>query len=274
MVNILSKKIIPFILSSILIVSLSFPAFATDIIPPASVFDNADIVSDEEESALETRIGDIEKAHKIDVVIATTDDLEDKTAQEYANDFYDNNGFKDDGILYLLDVKDRTYAISTKGMAIRLFPDYSLDDMTSNLTVYLPDEPYSSMNSYLTSVEYYAEQGISDSQYNIDTETGEVSEYNHINTSTIFIYIGIALVIALICCGGVFAKYKLIFSQYKYPLKERSKIDLTEKSDIFLRENITTRHIESSSGGSGGGSASSTHSSSSRSSHGGKSGSF
>ena len=64
------------------------------------------------------------------MAVVTVDSLEGKTSQDYADDFYDYNGYgygkDDDGILLLISMEDRDYAITTYGFGITAFTDAGL----------------------------------------------------------------------------------------------------------------------------------------------------
>jgi uncharacterized protein len=68
----------------------------------------------------------------------------------------------------------------------------------------------------------------------------------------------IALVIALMICGGVVAAYKHKRATVDYPLDRYAKLDLTRQSDNFVREYVT-RTYSPRSGGSGGGGGGGRH---------------
>ena len=63
----------------------------------------------------------------------------------------------------------------------------------------------------------------------------------------------IALVIALLVCGGVVASYKRKRASVDYPLDRYAKLDLTRESDSFVREYVTRTYSPRSSGGGGSG---------------------
>ena len=57
----------------------------------------------------------------------TTEDAEGKTAEEYADDYYDYNGYAEDGVLYLIDLDNGSVWISTAGKMIRYLTDARID---------------------------------------------------------------------------------------------------------------------------------------------------
>ena len=57
----------------------------------------------------------------------TTEDAEGKTSEEYADDYYDYNGYAEDGALYLIDLDNGSVWISTAGKMIRYLTDERID---------------------------------------------------------------------------------------------------------------------------------------------------
>lgn len=89
------------------------------------VVDQADLLTDDEEDALRETLEEISARQQMDVAVVTTDDSEGKTAEEYADDFYDYNGYGygdgNDGILLLVAMDTREWHITTTGAAIDAF---------------------------------------------------------------------------------------------------------------------------------------------------------
>ncbi|MDO4649296.1 MAG: TPM domain-containing protein, partial [Eubacteriales bacterium] len=83
------------------------------------VVDDGNLISAEVEAELESRMEEISEEYQMDVVLVTTDSLYGKTAEAYADDYFDENGYgygaSYDGILFLISMEDRDWAISTTG---------------------------------------------------------------------------------------------------------------------------------------------------------------
>lgn len=104
-----------------------------DITNETRIFDDADLFSDDEESKLAKRIKQVAKSEKVDFVIATTNNTEGKTAEQYSEEFYKTNGFgfdreKGTGVLLLIDMDTsitgkRKVQISGFGDAKNYIPD-------------------------------------------------------------------------------------------------------------------------------------------------------
>lgn len=69
-----------------------------------------------------------------------------KSAQDYADDYYDNNDYGLDneksGVLFLVSKGDRKYHISTKGAGIKAFTDYGIGRIKEEIKPYLSDGDY------------------------------------------------------------------------------------------------------------------------------------
>ena len=111
---------------------------------PALV-DEYGLLSAEDAEALSKRLVEIGNAYQCDVIAVIVPDLGGKTAEEYADDFFDYNGYgygavpdasgktiDGDGILLLLSMQDRDFAVSTSGYGITAFTDYGIQTYLEN----------------------------------------------------------------------------------------------------------------------------------------------
>ena len=55
--------------------------------------DDADLLTDSEEQELNTELDEISEKQQCDVVVVTKNSLDGKSAQDYADDFFDYNGY-------------------------------------------------------------------------------------------------------------------------------------------------------------------------------------
>ena len=110
-----------------------------------SVIDDAELIKASDEKELDKKIKNIQK-DKFDVVILTVKSLDGKSAQDYADDYYDNNDYGLDneksGVLFLVSKGDRKYHISTKGAGIKAFTDYGIGRIKEEIKPYLSDGDY------------------------------------------------------------------------------------------------------------------------------------
>lgn len=271
------KKRVVSIIFAIFLVSLSvLPAFAES--EGASTYgrlvDNAKLLSEDEYSQLKEHIDTVSEKYTFDVVIVTEKSIGDKTATEYADDFFDYNGYGEgdnhDGILFLLDMENRKWAISTTGAGIPYFTDYGQEKIMDDVKPYLSDgEYYDAFDTFVTMCDDYINKAITDEPYDVNNQPKTIIPIYYI----IFGGVGVGALVGFIVVLVMKSKLKTVRMQ---PLAssyvKSGSFKLTEHSDLYLYRNISKtakpKDNDSSSGGS------STHTSSSGTSHGGSSGSF
>lgn len=271
------KKRVVSIIFAIFLVSLSvLPAFAES--EGASTYgrlvDNAKLLSEDEYSQLKEHIDTVSEKYTFDVVIVTEKSIGDKTPTEYADDFFDYNGYGEgdnhDGILFLLDMENRKWAISTTGAGIPYFTDYGQEKIMDDVKPYLSDgEYYDAFDIFVTMCDDYINKAITDEPYDVNNQPKTIIPIYYI----IFGGVGVGALVGFIVVLVMKSKLKTVRMQ---PLAssyvKSGSFKLTEHSDLYLYRNISKtakpKDNDSSSGGS------STHTSSSGTSHGGSSGSF
>lgn len=268
------KKRIEMILITLLIcLAMSFPVFAAGELP--RLVDDADLLTNSEESELLELLDEISERQEVDVVVVTVDSLDGESPMAFADDFYDYNGYgfgaNADGVLLLVSMEDRDWYISTTGYGITAFTDAGLD--------YIADAFLSDLSEgeYLDAFKTYAglcDTFISQAKTGNPYDVGNMPKESFHIGKNIAISFGIGIVLALIITGVMAGQLKSVRKQAaadKYIKRDSMKV--TQSSDLFLYKH-TERHAkpkESSSGGHGG---SSTHHSSSGRSHGGSGGKF
>lgn len=221
------------------------------------VYDQAGLFTAEEVTELEKRVAEHRESTNLDIVIVTTDDTMGKTSRDYADDFYDYNGFGvgDDhsGVLLLIDMDNRMAYMSTTGKAIQIFTDDTIEIITGRVAASLGNGAYAKgVRVFLNEVE------------------------DCVNPNIWGMVLGcliIGMVGGTIAVASVWHKYTHGHKADQYELSENSSIYLAGREDVFLRRYVTSRNI-SSNNNSGGGGGSSTHTSSSGTSHGGGGSSF
>ena len=122
------KKVLTLILTLLILSSIA--VYAAEIPEDRQLpllVDDADILSVSEENALLSLLGRVSLDTGCDVAVVTVDSLGRKSAQAYADDFYDYNGYGsgdgDDGILLLVAMDEREWTFSTYGTLIRAIPN-------------------------------------------------------------------------------------------------------------------------------------------------------
>ena len=272
-----TKKIAALMISLLLVV-LIIPSYAYaegekdyEMSDRLRFVDLAGLLEEEEIGEIEEKLGEISTRQHMDVVIATVNSLEGKTATEYADDFYDECGYgygeEGDGIIFLVDMGEHKWAISTKGAAINVFTDAGQEYMTEQFIPYMSDGDY--YDAFYTYAELCDD---------FITQAYEGEPYDEGNLPKAYFKIKWVLYSLLIgfVSSFILAMYKK--SEMKSIVKQQSasnytkegSISMTNSQDRFVNKIVTTRIISSDDSGGG----SSTHTSSSGSTHGGSSGEF
>ena len=148
----MKHKLICLILCLLLLPSLFLSVGAAE----QYVIDNADLMSSSEEAALEEKAQALRQEYGMDVVILTVDSLDGKRPQDYADDYYDYNGYAADGVLFLLSMEERDWYISTKGNAIYALTDYGIQQVGESALPYLKNgDYYGAFDAFLAALPTY-----------------------------------------------------------------------------------------------------------------------
>lgn len=252
----------------------------TNLLAPAQrVYDDADVLTDQQEADLEAYIAQAEARCHCDIVLVTMNkpvegpeiegmgyryDNWDYNMRDLADDFYDNNkygynkDFEGDGALLL----DNWYEgqagtwLSTSGRVFEEMGTIEIEELLDDVYYYVEDNPYKAYKEY---VDY------------IVNLMSPVS-----NGVILFMVAPVCLLISLIV-ALIFVVSKLSNKEGKVTVVPSTYTDgnavYNVREDRFIRKHVSTRRIQtsSSSGGGGGGSHSrgGSHRSSSGASHGG-----
>ena len=235
--------------------------------------DDAGLLSEEEQSELSAKLDEISERQAFDVIIVTENSLDGKTATEYADDYFDYNGYGQgadgDGILFLISMEERDWAISTHGFGIPAFTDAGQQYMTDQFLSYISDGEYAKgFRKYAELCDEFLTQAKTGDAYDVDNlPKGKLSSF-WLPADLI-----IGLIIAYFRALGKKKSLKTVRSKVSardYTVK--GSLHVTDSSKNLINRVVTSRTISDSSSGSSGGS--STHTSSSGETHGGSSGKF
>ncbi len=265
-------------LAAILMVLLALPpltASAEEVRP--LVVDDADILSYGDEVQLTRLLERIGAEQKCEIVVVTVSETKGKSAQTYADDYFDENGYGygagDDGILFLIHMgrKDREWAISTHGLGHRALGDEALDGLEDRVVPYLSEEQYyRGVQVFVEGCEFYLRYY--DDPDSVDNDSVWMTYLeNDVNVGfLLLIAVAMGAVIAFLVVNGMKAQLTSVRSRdeagdYVRP----DSFHLTRHHDVFLYHTVTRIRRDTESGSSGG-----SHRSSSGRTHGGRSGRF
>lgn len=236
----------------------------------AQIFDNAGLLTGEQIQMLEEKTDALRQQYNMNFIVLTTDNAQGMSAEDYADDFYRDYGFYEDGknggAVFLVDMENRKIYISTAEDMIRFLTNKRVEDILNKPSEYIKEQDYyNCINSMIDGTQSYLEKGIQDGQYNYDPVTKKISRYLSISSMDWLIAIGGAVLLGGIACVITIGKYQLKWGTYSYPYKEKGRLFLNVEEDRFTNEIVTQRMIprnDDNDGGSSGGGMSTTHTSS------------
>lgn len=253
------------------------------------IIDDANLLLYGEMSLLEEEANRIAEEYGMDVVILTVEDFYGVSAsiEVFADNFYDNNGYgigeNASGVLLVLSMDTREWAISTCGDAIYAITDFGIQALFEDMAPYLAeDEYFEAFETYLEVLPYYFEAYKNGApidgwagNYNGpgSLEIGTREETVHYESKPNYLLaplIGLVLaaIVILIMRSAMNTKHpQRSAAEYVAP----GSYQLRRHQDIFLYSQVRkVRKQQQSSGGGG----SSVHRSSGGRSHGGGHGRF
>jgi len=253
--------------------------FASHVIPDnrllPRVVDNADLLSSSEERELCDKLDEISTRQQLDVVVVTTVTTYGKSVMDYADDFFDYNGYgfgsERDGVLLMVDMGNRDWWIATTGYGIEVFTDAGIDYIGEKVQPYLSDADYYDGFECFGNL---CDQFITQAKTDVPYDRGNLPK-----DPVSPMWIPGSLLLGALPSGLVSNSMKSKLKTARSRSRATGYVDnavsnATRQNDIFLYRNVTRSAIvQDSSSGSGGG-GSSTHFGSSGSSHGGGGGKF
>ena len=257
------------------------------------VFDQAGLFSETEIIQLEEKIAQCRKSTKMDVVIVSAYADGERSAEEYADDYYDYGGFgvgkKASGVLllYYMDGPGQPGGecyISTAGTMINMLTDERIESILDDVYGDLGNRDFAGATEhFLEDVKAYVKEGVESGQYTYDRDTGEIVRYHSIRLYEV----AIAMVIAGILAGSVCLDIKKRYAMKQSSIEVSNSLQAYRADCAFhfsvagdkmvnkyVRSVPIPRNTSSGSGGRGHSGSSSAgrstiHTSSSGSSHGG-----
>ncbi len=261
------------------------PAESADALP--RLIDQAGLLTENEAARLKAQLDEFYAERNFEITVVTVNSLEGYDVVTYADNLYDASGWSRDGILLLISMDEREWAMSTSGTGIGIFGDNDLAYMEDCFLPYLSRGDYASAFTEYADraaelVDFAYEYGHDldengywyEETYPYDYDS-EPREADPAKTGIISAIVGAFT--ALFSAGGMKSKMKSVHAASDATrYMSRSGPNITRANEVFLYSNVarTLRSSERSSGGSSYHGGGSFHTSSSGSSHGGSHGHF
>ena len=231
----------------------------------ARVVDEADLLTADEEKALDAKLAAVEQSHKVRILIGTMQDTGGAALGKVANNVVDQIPADNGTIVLLLSMKERDWYISTDNkMRVRITDGKGVEYLSGEFLPDLKEGKYAAAFTTFAAttdemLTYYEKEG---------------EPYDPANAFNLMAF-GIALACALILGGIIY----YMLCEYESNVRSAAEADaylnhdsfrLTRSEDDFLYTTVTRRTKEKKESSSG----SNVSTSSSDSSHGGGGGKF
>ena len=261
------------------------------------VFDLADLLTDDEEAELQSRIDGLVEQYNQDIGIVTVQDSSVTSTREFADKFYEDSGMgigdNRTGVLFCIDMYNRETYLTTTGDMIDIIDDQRREEIFDAQMEYLSGGDY--LGAFSISLDYtqqFIRMGVADNHMGINGATGEAmdpGEYGSTYTpekqktpaeraasAAMLGGIGglIGLLAGLIAKSSIQKSYARKYVSSEYNWRAKSKLNLRVNDSKLVNKFVTTRVIprNNDSGprsGGGGHSTSTVHMSSGGMYHGG-----
>ena len=242
-----------------------------------SVYDNAELFSDDEYSEIVSKAEDVSENGSWNILIMTVSGDPGQSVMSYADDNYESeNGVNASGVCIVLnpsnpDENEADVYLGTYGSAITLITDGRVNKFLDDVFPYYDD--YQDANAVLTGLDtlngfinegVYDDAAVVEGSYddNYDYDSEERSGFR-MTPAAVLGAVVFSAIISGITVGCIAGSYKFHAKQTANAYLDKRNLNMYRQKDMFLRETHTRTKIDRSSGGSGGGShTSSTHSTS------------
>ena len=227
---------------------------------------------------LQYLLDNVKEKSSLDIVIVITEDTQGKSSKDFADDYYDNNGYgigsDYSGLLLLMNMYERELWISTTGRAIDIFTDKRLADIYDSIATMLSKSEYfEACKIFLSKVETYVVMGVPTGQYRESFEPALSYGQKILRImQSVSMYVTLLIITLLITIVASISQNN-VASVNRQTYEKEDSFKLNRSTDQFVREAVSKVRISSGgTGGTGGPSTSgrsSVHTGSSGRTHGG-----
>lgn len=208
------------------------------------VYDQADLLSEEQEQNLQEWAEKKKEAEKQNFVFLTSDDTGNQDTKTYADHFYDTHGFeKQDGILFLIDMDNRQLTISTTGSMRAYMTDKRVEAVLEEVKSYASEGAYDRVFTELgeKTLNYLQKQKQQEEKTDFAQNKASVKK-NTLSATEV----GVSCLIGIIS-GGIF--FFVILKKYNRKpnlsssYRENTELFLKRQNDDLIHHTVTRRKI-------------------------------
>lgn len=238
----------------------------------AKLVDQAGLLNDEEAEALASKLEEISQRQKCDVAIVTVDTLGGKSATEFSDDYFDTKGYgagkERDGVMLVLSMKERDWAITTRGFGITAFTDAGQTYIMDQTLPMLSDGAYGEgFDLFADSCDDFITQAKNGEPYDVEGELKSIP----------LIWVPVCFTAGAVIAAFLKKKKRASLKNVRFKIgaadyTKPGSLSITGRTDILVSKVVSQSEKQKERDhNSGGGS---THISSSGATHGGFSGKF
>ena len=212
----------------------------------------------------------------MEVVVAAFETIDGASPMEYADDFYDYNGYgygeNRDGLILIVVMDTSDWWISTRGTAITAFTDAGIDYIGDQIVPYMSAGDFNgAFNAFADQCKTFMAQAATGDPFDVHNLPQPPKEPFNAGMA-IVIALVVGFIIGKIYTGKLKGQLQSVTAQKAAAGYIRDgSLNVTNARDFFLYRSVTKTAKESDSSSGGG---SSTHTSSSGATHGGGGGKF
>lgn len=217
------------------------------------VQDGEDLLTDKDAAMLEELYQEYSDFYGFTPVLVTTDSFGGRSAETFAGEFYDANGYPEDGILLLVSLTEGQWYILTNGECYSRISDWDAEMIGQELVEHIRiGEYYKAFAQFpVLTDQIFSESSVSNVG-GIDAPTASSKSYGKI----IAVCMGVGFLIGVITVWIMAAQMKTVRMQSSAADYVRpGSMVVTDRRDIYLYSQVhrTPRPKSNSSGGSRGG---------------------
>lgn len=218
------------------------------------VYDNASLLSDEEEQDLERSCAEFESNTDIHMVILTEYSSGSEDCQAIADDFYDKKYPKEpNGVCFLIDMGQRQIVISTSGIMQYYMSDAEIDDILQAAQSYAKEGDYAgTFAKMITITQECFDRGVSEADYLI-TEDGSIIHYRKINSTEAMIAILLAALTGFCVYFGIWKSYRRKKNRGAKGYADLKRVKIRDRRDALIDRHVSMHKIQKDDGNHGGG---------------------
>jgi uncharacterized protein len=245
--------------------------FAPSVFAKERIVDNAGLLGPQEKATLLAAVDAVASVYNFDLVILTEKNIGASSPMEYADNFFDKNGYGQgpyrDGALFLLVTDSRDYWFSTSGRGTRILNSAAGSKLENSVVQSLRENNF--FEAFWVFLSDWEEFLI------LDAKGRSYNFFHQWNLVLVLIAWVLALAIGFIVVQSWKKRMDTVLPQTQAAAYMVSgSLAFKEKKDSFLYSTVTKTKISQGSSSSGSGKGQGLHTGSSGASHGGRGGKF